>query len=333
MLTFCYSSRSLTYIPECIKDMDMLVSEDKHSRRIRPIDIHLFLASNALTEEGIPQAVWNMRNIVQLGLRFNQIREIPQAIGDMAKLKHLVLFNNKMRWLPAEITQLHLDTLVVGSNPFVRMPQAASAAPAEEAAAATIEETSARKHICEARQPNFRVPTLLEIVTRKLLEPLPSRRNAPVSTSLQATPAASVRRYFHEYKDEATSPRVGSTLLPPHLLKPFIPLLRPNLPQHLISQAAEFDRSLQSSPPSSPGGSTTDAPLSAAERRSASRGNTRDLLLCSVCKTACGELAEARIEWRREIAGVTLASEEAKSEWVSILWRGCSVQCLDFLDE
>lgn len=282
----------------------------------------------------MPSELWQLRNLVELGLRGNQLRDLPQSIGNLTKLTQLVVFANKLRWLPAEILALNLKGLTTGSNPFVGIPVPPNSdTSSQDIEADTINPT---KHFCEKRQPNFRVPSLVEIVTRKLLEPMPTAKR-PASISFVPTVAsAPVKRYFHLYKDEAISPRVGSMSLPPHLLRPFIPLLRPNLPQHLALQAAEFDRAQDFTPPHTPGGPrnvTQDRSETITVRNARGCGNTRELLLCSVCKTACGELGETRIEWKREIAGVTLATAEDKQNWVPILWRGCSTTCLDFLDQ
>jgi hypothetical protein len=52
-----------------------------------------------------------------------------------------------------------------------------------------------------------------------------------------------------------------------------------------------------------------------------------------VCKTPCSQFAETRIEWRSEIAGVSLGKSDDERCWVPVLWRGCSANCLDFLDD
>lgn len=287
-------------------------------------------------------------------MRGNQIESLPQSIGNLKALKQLLLFNNKLTYLPAEILELKLEKLQLGSNRFPsyekpikvenNLENKGDADNTEE----EIKLNTSLKRVCEPRKKNFQVPTLLELCTRRLLEPIDGSResgSSPViSKSKLFTPGMSntstgnVRRHFHSIKDKIISPRTDYLPVPPHLLKPFLPLLNP-LPHHLrclLSPARSPAFSNENAildTPSSRTPSTTRTPGTPSPSIQTPFEAVKDLPQCSVCKTACSEFAETRVEWRSEIAGVQLGKGDDERCWVPVLWRGCSANCLDFLDE
>ena len=318
------SSRSLTTLPDVLANLSHFVSLDLKTGKSFPTPIRLYLAQNYLTSASLTPALFSIKNLEHLSLRGNYIEQLPTSISKLKSLKYLQLFNNKVEYLPAEILELSLTELQVGSNPLRKYSDAV-AAPTEAVKEAEQQEGDTltpsavmRRHLAP-RKHRFTVPSLVELCTRKLLEPV----TAPLSSSKSRTfspsgpSAPAVRRNFHLVKDSFISPRTDILPPPPHLLKPFLPLLHP-LPHHLRALLSPVSvprnaRQRDALPP---------LPLAPAE-----------ISECTVCKMACVEFAEERLEWRAEIAGVRMCSEEDQEGWVPVLWRGCSKNCLDFLEE
>lgn len=237
----------------------------------------------------------------------------------------------------------------MGSNrfPAYEKPKAENKEAGE--AASDVKAVTADKRVCEPRKKQFTVPSLLELCTRRLLEPIDGSRESgspAIPKSKLFTPGmansstGNVRRHFHTFKDRIISPDSDEPV-PTHLLKPFLSLLHP-LPHHLRHLLSPGQSPSIPSPnnyllgtgtPSSasstrlPG--TPSLPLATATPFEA----IKDIPQCSVCKTSCSDFAETRIEWRSEIAGVQMGKADDERCWIPVLWRGCSSNCLDFLDE
>ena len=313
------SSRTLQMIPECISQIAMFETRDIKTNISSPTPMRLYLPSTCLTTAGLHPALFKISNLYLLSLRQNQITHLPPAIAQLKNLKHLLLFNNKLSYLPAEILELDLEELQVGSNPLLKYTEVvepvkedqkevahtkegsqASAAAPESAIEATEGGSAAKRHLAPRKQ-NFQVPSLIELCTRRLLEPIA----APKVKSFSPTASGrTVRRHFDLIKESLQCNRLA-VLPPAHLLKPFLPLLQP-IPHHLRRLLADL-------PPES-------------------AMDVREIQTCSACKAPCSEFAEERLEWRHEIAGQKMCAESDKDGWVPILWRGCSANCLDFLD-
>ena len=290
-------SRGLVSLPPSILELSHLVSFDMRTGSSAPTDIRLYLANNYLSSTGLPSQLFQIHNLTSLYLRSNQLESLPAAIGYLKNLKDLNVAMNKLRYLPAEILQLRLENLRTSPNPFEKY---------EKPDRKILEgQDKTVNHHCEIRNQRFRLPSLVEIVTRKLLEPISALTSTKRKSSSPSTGNVVVRRHFHSVRDEAISPRTDNAPLPPHLLKPFLPLIRP-LPHHLRALLRE-EGALS---PSSSG-----------------------LQYCSVCGDACVTFAEERLEWKFEIAGQKIADAKDEEQWVPVLWRGCSANCLDFLEE
>lgn len=261
-----------------------------------PTDIRLYLANNYLTSAGLPNQLFEIHNLTSLYLRSNKFVELPHAIGQLKNLKDLNVAMNKLKYLPAELLQLKLDSLRTSPNPFLKYAGTKQKKDQED---------DSTLHHCSLRKHNFKFPSLVELASRILLEPVPtSTMSRPKSYSPSESSNGFVRRHFHNVRDEAISPRTDSVPLPPHLLKPFLPLLQP-LPHHLHALLRD-EGSL--------------CPQS------------NDLQYCSVCKQACVNFAEERLEWKYEIAGQKIADKDHQEQWIPIMWRGCNANCLDFLE-
>jgi hypothetical protein len=277
-----------------------MVTHDPRSGMSYSTPIHLTLSNNYLTAQGLPPALFQIHNLSSLFLRANQLDELPSAIGDLKNLKHLSVAVNKLRYLPAEVLQLNLDELTATSNRFIPYSSVIAAKPKDEGEPSTT--PTSRK--CSIRKQNFRVPSLVELCTRQLLAevPEPTLKRKSFSPSLSNV---QTKRYFHQCKEEAISPRTDAAPIPGHLLKPFLALLQP-LPHHLRYLLKE---------------------------QNAFNQHSNFIQSCSICKSPCNQFAEERLEWRYEIAGQKVADQNDPEQWIPVKWRGCSANCLDFLDQ
>lgn len=212
----------------------------------------------------------------------------------------------------------------------------------------TDEKVKPQMRVCEPRKMHFKVPSLVELCTRRLLEPINASRELGSPTvatkSKLFTPgmsnasSGSIRRNFHTVKDS-----MDIAALPTHLLKPFLSLLHP-LPPHLRclltpsqspSTMSQTNNILPGTPSSTVAGNERTPGTPSLQNLSISTPleAMRDIPQCSRCKTPCSQFAETRIEWRSEIAGVQLGKADDERCWIPVLWRGCKANCLDFLDE
>lgn len=110
------SRMNLRSIPDEIEDLNNLVSVNLYDEIYRP-DIKLYLSNNFLEE--INPRLFNLKNLVVLSLRHNNISKIPGKIRNISKrLNYLQLSGNKINWVPNEILMLvNLQTLSLKPNP------------------------------------------------------------------------------------------------------------------------------------------------------------------------------------------------------------------------
>lgn len=308
-------------LPPCIGELGMIVSLDPKTGESAPTAIMLYLANNSLSSNGLHPNLFSLQNLTVLSLRNNRLKSVPAVIGELRGLKELNLATNCLEYLPAELLQLKLTSLSLVSNPFrkYRVPQQGTPASPIDEAASSAKHSGGPLRVCSPRQRNFQVPSLVELATRVLL----STTARPSSTASSAS-THSVRRVFHQFKDALLSPRTDVTPLPPHLLRPFLPLVQP-LPhhlRHLVAQDGQRSRS------------TASVTGTAAQAFSSDEVSTF-LQRCSNprCHNWCHEFAEYRLEYRYEIADQKLADPGDLDQLIPVLWRGCSANCLDFLDE
>ncbi|PWN89786.1 hypothetical protein FA10DRAFT_97449 [Acaromyces ingoldii] len=177
-------------------------SQQQQRRRDKTSALELYLYNNAL--RALPSALFDLgANLRVLSVRQNNLTELPAAIGELSALRELNISSNKLRWLPAEMQRLALDELLFFPNPFaqpppgarltVRLPLGAAAAASSsptsnfwsrggrttsfaliqtQAATATSQRGIARHLAAHADPP--RLPSLVEVCLRRLLEPLPT---------------------------------------------------------------------------------------------------------------------------------------------------------------
>lgn len=313
------SSRSLTAIPEYISRLALFENLDLKTKNNVSTQMCLLLFQNCLTTAGLHPALFRIPNLYLLSLRQNQITHLPHAIGQLKGLKHLLLFNNQLQFLPSEILDLQLEDLQLGANPLLKYAEVVEQkkagcgekSVAEKEASGESESTSTSSEAQEARshqtrhlaprKHTFKVPSLVELCTRRLLEPVVVPKVKSFSPTMTGV---TIRRHFDPIKAQLNTAR-PAVAPPAHLLKPFLPLLQP---------ASHQMRWL-----------IKDFPESVNEP-------TSEIQTCSVCKAPCSEFAEERLEWKHEIAGHRMCAETDKENWVPILWRGCNANCLDFLE-
>lgn len=83
----------------------------------------LNLIFNESLEEKIPIEIYRLKNLKQLLLTNNRLRNLPRGISALKKLKILRLDNNNLRCLPTDIVKLYnLEELRLGGNNLEMLP-------------------------------------------------------------------------------------------------------------------------------------------------------------------------------------------------------------------
>ena len=113
--TLLFGGHGLTHISNVIGDLRHYVTIEHTRSRLE-----LYLWDNLLTK--LPSALFQLTNLGVLSLRKNQLTRLPAAIGELRHLRELNIGGNALTYLPAEIQQLQLDTFTYVPNPFVCVP-------------------------------------------------------------------------------------------------------------------------------------------------------------------------------------------------------------------
>ncbi|KAG8679736.1 hypothetical protein FRC08_016778, partial [Ceratobasidium sp. 394] len=253
-----------------------------------------------------------LKGLTLLSLRANKLRELPPAISNIKSLRSLNVANNELTYLPAELTSLTLQTLLVDPNPFLTPP------------APTPNETHSNSRVLGPLKIHTRIPKLSELALRVALEPeLELEPSKPPTLSFTPTKPTTAPRTATL---PTPSPSHTSVFSGPSASLPLPPTHQ--FPPHPLAISSRF--SLQSW--------LLTLPASAATRiRAASNGSEDAREVYGVCPnprhrtdSAHGLFVgptEERFEWVSALAGCELASS------IPLLWRGCSAECLAFLEE
>jgi len=298
--------------------------------------IKIYLPMTSLRSENISPELWAVSNLAVLSLRNNQLTTLSPGVGRLADLVELNLANNRLEYLPAEVTQLDkLSNLTLHPNrwlpppPDPHMPTARPSPPlelqvdAQASLSAPDSSGTPRPRLLGEVKVNFKVPTLREMCTRKLLSPghpppsptsSPSRPAAALLPSLpvgHANPKLVIESYYDGSKDWAQRN--------PHLAEPFLSTLYPHGRwRSTFAHAQVFD----------PRSNVCTSPAHECEDR------------------VFREPAVERVEWVTEAS----LKHRPDGEWASstrslqfgtdvgprkvpLLWRGCGRGCLDWLEE
>lgn len=236
-----------------------------------------------------------------LSLRSNKLTYLPPGIGRLVNLNELNLACNSLTFLPAEILLLTaLDQVVVSSNPFLLPPAEVSAAISATSSPAAPEGGAAQ-------------PTLGEkSPSKRLLAPLVIHFTIP-----------SLREICHRHLLSLRSTFEKPTPFPAHLQLPFLTTFD-SLPARPLPSFCEEGSQTQ---PFDPLSNICRSPLHAGE------------------EVIYYTHAVERIEWVPHSAliqgGIESASEvgkendekKSKKRIIPLLHRGCSLRCLDWLEE
>lgn len=137
------------------------------------LPLQIYLASNTLSARSFPSSFFTLSNLIVLSLRNNQLEELSAGIGRLKGLVELSLGGNQLRWLPAEFAQLgsasqagSLEKLALYPNPWLKPPSP----PLRSTLSASASPPS---RLLAPVKTHFAVPSLREILTRKLLAPSP----------------------------------------------------------------------------------------------------------------------------------------------------------------
>jgi len=223
-------------------------------------------------------------------------------------LTDLSLCANQLQYLPAEILQLEkLATLLLHPNPFLPPPTQSSTASPSSCPETPATQKQATTRLLGPLTTNFSLPSLREIGIRTLLDPDPAD---PSQRLIQRWDATSVRDSLssHDYAAFiSTFPPSSSLNL--HLQSPYA----------RARQASNSSISTQplEAQPFDPLANVCRSPVHPDEERIYFRP------------------AVERIEWVQErvLKPRAIDSKPPGQRTIPIKWRGCSVHCLDWLEE
>ena len=246
----------------------------------------------------------------------NALTYIPPQIAQLRALRELNVANNRITILPAELTALRLDKLSVTPNPLLPVP---SPAEAKRLRTRTVGPTT---------RILGRVPPLSELILRYLISP-----SAPASPS-NPKPQSILAQHFQ-------LPLLDSLNLRPD----FTRVLSASVPGAVAfpspSKPRRHPRAI-SHVPSDPDttGDNDEADgvvvgmshCPAPHHGHLAQGDVRQNLpegQWTWNDAPYAQCAENRIVWVEYIAGHKVGSGDYR---VPLLWRGCGVGCLDFLE-
>ncbi|KAJ9120206.1 hypothetical protein QFC22_003106 [Naganishia vaughanmartiniae] len=285
-------------------------------------DVQLILSNNMLT--CLPSTLFQVTNLVVLTLRHNQLTELPGAINELKNLKELNVSNNKIasKTLPPAILDLeNLEQFTFVNTDLERSPDPAH----------VMQHASGRKlEPLIIRRPgvaSLRSMALSVLLSSRLPHSLP-----PILTSIDWEPSP----------EERGTRNAVHGLYDAYTLAGRVPCLTTTEARGMIAAARAAYRHSSSSRKHDDG-IPNPAFSGAAARvglvpRDPTDGEQPDDAAANPYFSPCpnpahgsvftrklyvGEPAVERIEWTR----VNGADKE-----VPIRWKGCSVECLDFLE-
>ncbi|CAE6436483.1 unnamed protein product [Rhizoctonia solani] len=292
-------------------------------------EIQLYLANNGITV--LPSELFQLNNLTLLSLRGNKLRNLPPAIGNLKSLRSLNVANNELSTLPSELSYLNLQTLLLDPNPFLPKPSRPQVQPNDSKLARGRELGPLVIHAP--------IPKLGELALRVALCPFPEQQSiiTPLSFGTSSTRHSDTLASRSLLTPTDSRSSIFSTLSPVSPLSRSSsdpnPYSRHTFPPHALALEEHYDLSLWLS-----------QQRNANVHIKAVRHGTEDA--CNLYNWCPGQKhrknpdtdteavphrvfvhpAEERLEWVTMLAGCELSSA------VPILWRGCSLGCLGFLD-
>ncbi|CAE6403256.1 unnamed protein product [Rhizoctonia solani] len=287
-------------------------------------EIQLYLANNGITV--LPSELFQLNNLTLLSLRGNKLRSLPPAIGNLKSLRSLNIANNELATLPSELSHLNLQTLLLDPNPFLPKPTQSSVQPTGSRGARELGPLVI----------HTRIPKLGELALRVALRPSPER--PPITPLSFTTPST---RHSDTLASRPlltpTDSRSSVFSFPSHVSSLPRSNSGPNpynhhtFPPHALALEGHYDLSLWLS-------EQRDANV----HIEAVRHGTDDA--CNLYSWCSGQKHQTDAEAEASPHGVFVQPAEERLEWVTvlagcelssavpILWRGCSLGCLGFLD-
>ena len=244
----------------------------------------------------------------------NALTYIPPQIAQLRALRELNVANNRITILPAELTALRLDRLSVTPNPLLPVPS-----PAEAKHLRT-------RIVGPTTRMLGRVPPLSELILRYLISP-----SAPASPS-NPNPQSILAQHYQ-------LPLLDSLNLRPD----FTRVLSASVPGAVALPSPSKPRRHPPAIPHVPSDPDTTGDNDKADETVV--GMSHCLAPHHLAPGDVGQnlpeghwtwndapyaqCAENRIVWVEYIAGHKVGSGDYR---VPLLWRGCGVGCLDFLE-
>ncbi|KAA1475428.1 hypothetical protein DENSPDRAFT_932348 [Dentipellis sp. KUC8613] len=271
--------------------------------------LELYLGKNQIA--GLPREFFNLRNLTVLVLRNNALTHIPPQIAELRTLRHLNVAVNQLRHLPAELNSLHLSECYVTPNPLLEPPPAPELATSQPTPSPvpTLDPTKPVHIGPTSRSPSC-IPPLTEITLRWLVAPGP----VPPDTNLSA--------YY-------TLPLPHS--LPPDAADALASCFRGAQPAmrklQRTASAASWASGTTLVPDADAEGEPECAGMGVGRCPAPRHRGLWDGEWEWVRRGApFVQHMEERVVWVSRLAGVDIGAP------VPLLWRGCGIGCLDFLE-
>ncbi len=236
----------------------------------------------------------------------NKLTHVPPAIASLPRLEELNLSNNQITYLPSEITLSNLSTLLITSNPLLTP---------------TGPSKPERKIVGPLKTTRTGVRSLREICLSYLLSP--KTGNDPTSPSrLEET---YILPFSSDLLSEPLTRRINSSL-------PLSKRARVSSTQGVTFQQVDSKTTSAGLLPPSSLPSASKGQEEESDAWQSARFNSCPAPSHTGAITLFVEHAEERIQWVTGLAS-KVTSSDLPNGLVPVLWRGCSVGCLDFLGE
>lgn len=270
-------------VPRNFNDRSRSIANVAVMNSMRQDRAELFLSNNSISK--LPLELWSLHNLAILALQNNGLTYLPPEIARLRNLRELNIANNRLKFVPSEMMNMELHQLRLFPNPqFLPEPDSRHLP---------------RRAVSEIRHTSGAVPSLVELMLRKLLSPPSNDLSLDFGSGAREIPKTTLEQLY------------DLPLLSGNGWRPLSGLIRRILNACVRDCIAEDF---------------------AEKNRRSGEDQSQEITGVGVCANPQHDgvflqHAEERFTWEGIIAGQSVGGP------APVRWRGCGRGCLSFLQE